>query len=151
MVRYYIKKHYKTPEEYPGDEGIHFTRRAYSVAERFAACDGFLLYEAGGRERTGLAGSKCVYGYGTVLEGPMEAGEIRVVGDKEYPYVVRVCVEKRLHDKTRGIPLRLMRELYGVQIRPTLGGTLEVSGEAFREMKAQLDRLCEDELWERDA
>lgn len=139
MGRYYIKKHYKTPAEYPGPEGIHFTARAYQTAVRFADCQGFLLYEAGSAAKTGLAGAKCVYGYGYVEEGPLEAAEIRVAGGKEYPYVVRVRVEKALQDKRRGIPLVFLREQYGVHMRPTLGGLIEVSEKAFLEMKEQLD------------
>ncbi|MDW7649719.1 MAG: hypothetical protein SCK29_01090 [Bacillota bacterium] len=145
MGRYYIKKHYKTVGEYPAAEGIHFTRRAAGVARRFAECDGFLLYEAGQRDNKGPVGAKCVYGWGVAVDGPLEAVEPRVANGKEYPLVVPVKVEKRLADKTRGIPLMLLREEFGIQMRPTLGGVLEIPERVYLALKERIDSLKEEE------
>jgi len=145
MGKYYIKKHYNTGEEYPGPEGVHFTARACRAAEKFAACRGFLLYEAGSAGKTGLAGSKRVYGYGHILAGPLKLEEARVVRGKEYLYLVQVEVEITLKNKMRGIPLVVLREQYGVSLRPSLGGIEEISEAAFREMKGQLDAAWEGE------
>ena len=145
MGAYFIKKHYNTGEDYPGPQGIHFTRRARKAAEAFAAGQGFLLYEAGSSQKTGLAGAKAVYGYGHVESGPLELWEPRWAGGKEYTSVVKVRVEKALKDRKRGIPLTFLRDQYGVQMRPSLGGTVEVTEKAFRELKEHLDTLWEGE------
>jgi hypothetical protein len=145
MGNYYIKKHYNTGGEYPGPEGVHFTARASRAAEKFAACRGFLLYEAGSAEKTGLPGSKRVYGYGHILAGPEKLAVPREVRGKEYHYLVRVRVERTLKNKLRGVPLVVLREQYGVSLRPSLGGIEEISEAAFGEIKRQLDAAWEEE------
>ncbi|MCW3490179.1 hypothetical protein [Dethiobacter alkaliphilus] len=145
MGRYYIKKHYRTEEEYPGPEGIHFTRRAAGVAGRFAECDGFLLYEAGQRDGKGPEGAKCVYGYGVVAGEPVEVEPPRVANGKEYPLVVPVEIKKRLADRGQGIPLVILKEEFGIQMRPTLGGVMEISREVFAELQGRIDLLEEEE------
>lgn len=145
MAKYYIKKHYRTEGDYPGPEGIHFTRRAVGAAEKFASCEGFLLYEAGQKNGKGPVGAKCVYGYGYVTAGLLAAEEPRFVDGKEYPLVVAVAVVKRLADRTRGIPLWLLREEFGIQMRPTLGGILPIEDDVFMSLKERLDYLDEAE------
>ena len=146
MGLYFIKKHYKTAgEEYPAAEGIHFTQRAAGMAARFATCDGFLLYEAGQRDSQSPVGAKCLYGYGVVVKGPVEVDPPRVANGKEYPLVVQVEVIKTLADKTRGIPLVILREAFGIQMRPTLGGILPLGEREFLYLQERIDALVEEE------
>ena len=141
MAKYYIKKHLKTLGDYPSGEGIHFSQRAFHMGERFATCAGFLLYEAVQGDRPGLQGAKCVYGYGHVVAGPKVAHEVRVVDGREYPFVVPIVIEKSLQDRTLGIPLTILRDQFGIQMRPTLGGLVEISEDVFKRMQEHIDEL----------
>jgi hypothetical protein len=134
-MSYYIKKHFKTLTPYPGPEGIHFSEKALSIAHKFAASDGFLLYETGQSNQPGLQGAQCVYGYGRVVSEPILTSNPRIVDGREYPYVVKVVVEKRLTDRSNGIPARVLREQYGINMMPTRGGLVRVTDEVFGELK----------------
>jgi hypothetical protein len=138
-MSYYIKKHFKTLTPYPGPEGIHFSEKSLSIAHKFAASDGFLLYETGQSDQLGLQGAQCVYGYGYVVSEPIITPNPRIVDGREYPYVVKVVVEKRLTDRSKGIPARVLREQYGINMMPTRGGVVSVSEEIFREFKTLIN------------
>ena len=145
MCAYFIKKHFKTSENYPGEEGLHFTEKALSKAQEFADSEGFLLYETAASDTRGLKGAKAIYGYGYATGQPFETERPRQVNNKIYPYVVNVTVEKALSDHSQGIPLEVLREKYQINMMPTLGGVVKISKEVFEELKGEIKILAENE------
>ncbi|SCY79345.1 hypothetical protein [Alkaliphilus peptidifermentans] len=138
MSSYYIKKHFKTSEDYPREEGIHFSERAFSRAEKLAKSHGFLLYEAGESDTKGLKGAKAIYGYGKPVGEPYLVSEPRKANGKLYPYAVEVIVEFELPNRFHGVDLEVLREKYGIEMRPVLGGLIEIPKEVFEEIKQLL-------------
>ncbi len=139
LSSYYIKKHFKTSVSYPGKEGIHFSEKAFSKAKKLAASNGFLLYEAGQSDEKGIEGAKTIYGYGKAVGEPYLVAIPREANGKLYPYAVNVVLEYELPDRSKGVPLEVLRE-YGIEMRPVLGGLIEISKEVFEEIKKLINK-----------
>ncbi|ATW24569.1 hypothetical protein [Candidatus Formimonas warabiya] len=145
MAGYFIKKHYKTNDLYPGEDGLHFSRRAYAQAEAFSSCQGFLLYETKQGDPGSLKGSGTLYGYGHPIGKPDYSSSPRVANGQTFPYSVAIIIEGQMTDRTKGISLDTLRKKYGINMCRILGGIVPVNEDIFLDLKKELVKRIREE------
>ncbi|MBU4481533.1 hypothetical protein KKH59_04475 [Patescibacteria group bacterium] len=149
MNNYYIKNIWGPGGQkgYPHKDKTEFAEGQKRAAERFSECDGFFLYETGGKENDKI-GAKTIFAQGTVQLPPevitnqdgqkhgIERGE-----EKEFPYDVKINLSVRIHPRD-GVPLDTIRKILKSpkekMQRP--GGLIKITKEQFDQLFIELNK-----------
>lgn len=150
MNNYYIKNIWGPAgqEGYPYNTNrTEFAEKQKRAAERFSTCDGFFLYETGGK-KDDKDGAKTIFAEGTVQlpsevitnqdgqKHGIERGEA-----KEFPYYVKINLSVRINPLD-GIPLNTIREILEspkeTMQRP--GGLIKITKEQFDQLSLKLQK-----------
>ncbi len=116
-MSYYIKNIWGPggQEGYPFDDDMHFAENQRSMAERFADCDGFLVYETGHRKGD-IEGAKTIYGKGVVTSNEAyfnknghKSGTDRNVEEKVFSYTVKIKLNLRVNPKKESHYIKYVR------------------------------------------
>ncbi len=149
MNNYYIKNIWGPDgqEGYPNKDRTEFAEGKRKAAQRFSECDGFFLYETGGKNN-GKIGAKAIFAKGTVQipseviisqdeqKYGIERGE-----EKKFPYHVKVSLSVRINP-LNGVPLDTIRTILKSpkERMQRHGGLIKITKEQFDQLSIELNK-----------
>ena len=149
MNNYYIKNIWGPggQEGYPHKGKTEFAEGQKQAAQCFSECDGFFLYETGGKKNDKI-GAKSIFARGTVQiptevvtsQDEQKYGKERGQ-EKNFPYYVKVNLNIKI-DPLNGVPLDTIRAVLrspGENMQRH-GGLIKINKEQFDQLSIELNK-----------
>lgn len=126
---------------------MHFAEGQERAANRFSGCDGFFIYETGGKENDKI-GAKAIFAQGTVQlpiqvfykrDGIKHGRNGREA--KEFPYYVKINLSIRTNP-LNGVPLDTIRAILKSpkEKMQRHGGLIKITKEQFDQLSIELNK-----------
>lgn len=149
MNNYYIKNIWGPggQEGYPHKDRTEFAEGQKKAAKRFSKCDGFFLYETGGKNH-GKIGAKAIFAKGTVqtpseviIKQDEQKYEIERGEEKKFPYHVKINLNVRVNP-LNGVPLDTIRAILKSpkEHMQRKGGLVKITKEQFDQLSIELNK-----------
>lgn len=148
-MTYYIKNIWGPGGQkgYPNKNRIGFAEGQKPAAKRFSECDGFLIYETGGKEGEKI-GAKAIFTQGTVQTSSevianqdeqkygKERGE-----EKKFPYDVKINLNVKINP-LNGVLLDKIREILKKpkENMQRKGGIIKITKDQFNKLCLELEK-----------